>query len=232
MELEEFKKEFQGKFGHSAYWVMFTDGEYDYQDRGACYSSLTYGNKTVKKAVFFFKKPSKKYEKLAEKWTNFILQSEFFKDAFITRSYAKGIEGGFEVDVTKPKALIFSAVMMLRMPWEAGFGSSNFSWPAFVQAGLTRKQALWMMIQYRVKDGVISGNNRYNKNHVPLPQTMPWEKFSRLSFKRENAPGWDKESGIISIRNSWGNDNYLTQTKTPPVELTFKQAFNWAKENC
>ena len=233
MELEEFKKFYKEEFGHSAYWVMFTDGSYNYQGSGACYSGLTHNNKTAKKAVFFFFDPPEEKQKIAEGWTNFIIQSEFFKDVFITRSYKKGIKDGFEVDVTKPKALVFSAVMMLRMPWEVGFGNSNFSWPDFVEAGLTQKQALWMMIKYRGKDGEICGHNRYNKNHVPLPQTLSWENFSRKSFCQEEEEGWNKMSGAQKIRESWDERAaYGNSHSIPPEHLSLKQAFNWAKENC
>lgn len=171
---------------HSSFYGVDGDKAY-YQKEYACYSTITYNDQARFDSFWVF------HNKLVEKdlpnlkeYINFILNSELFGDAFLTKNYENGMKFGFKVNVNQPFSYINSALMYLRWPFECHSVSyhsyKKFSWGYFIKLGFSPLESLRLSRDFMYEDGAIK-NNTYNDNHLPFRKNTSLISYKKESFK-------------------------------------------------
>lgn len=166
-----------GPHSHSNFTVVLKSGESFNSLSDACYSMLWSGYPDMTELYLWF--PERNIKGLKE-YVDWLLNSEIFGDAFLTKSYEEGMEKGFQVDIHQPTNYLFMSMAGLRFPWECE-NCEPWCWGQFVEDGFTEVEALFLTVNSTIDEGKLH-RAMYNSNHLPIPRTTHLKHYKKDSF--------------------------------------------------
>lgn len=120
---------------------------------GACYAHLRSGVRKDTRLFLLFPKHPCPSTKECVSW---VIRSELFGEAFLTKNFDEGMKWGFEIDVSKPTNFIFSAMAAIRMPWEAFNSYDCWDYRKFRELGFLVKESFYLAQNCIIIGGVVS----------------------------------------------------------------------------
>lgn len=181
--IEEMNKE--ASCSHSSYLALRGQKVVAKQPYGSCYSEITYSSSMQANRLYvFFGEEAIKQAKNPEAWANWVINSDMFGGAFITKDASEGLKFGFEVNTKAERILMQGGMMALRRPFEFSY----FSWWDFVELGYDEYEAYALAtnikvfenlgVKFMVYDGA-------NCNHLVILRAQNLAKYRGSGYKPE-----------------------------------------------
>lgn len=205
MELNEEKRDVEMELNGSHFDIYQKEGVKEVVRKfrnEACYSRLWGGWMGMTRLKLIFPKNPDESTKECVTW---ILSSDLFGDAFITKDFEEGMAEGFEIDLDQPTNFLFSAFAAIRMPWEAGHHRWGACWffKNFLEAGFSARESFFLSCLMGIeKNGLLYGSD-YNTNHLPFPRTLKYKDCVPERFARQEGT-LAKGSRSKGVTESWG----------------------------
>lgn len=174
-----------------SHFIMVRDGHTQVYLNEACYARFREGMAGITKLKVLHPTVNGEIYKLPE-YVDWLLNSEFCGEAFLTKTYSSGMRRGFRINIDMPTNFLFMALAALRYPWESTFHCGWYepcpwAWGYFRDMGFDELQSLHLANKICIsEDKSFFMSNGYNSNHIPFPRHMGWSSLEgRTSFHRQ-----------------------------------------------
>lgn len=186
-------------YHHSHYIIGYGDGKEDFETNRACYSGLWNGVRGMEYLKLVF--PDHRNPAIGA-YVQWLLNSDLFGEAFLTKDWEEGINNGFEIDIHQPTNFLFSAMAAIRFPWESEEQDGTWSWGDYRELGFSERQSLFLSINAVVIAGELVEAS-YNSNHLPMPRLLSFNKYYPQHFRRQNGTMYQCSSSM-GVSECWG----------------------------
>ena len=186
--------------GHSSLEMVFLGGDVEFVTNMACYSMVWAGRPNMEQLYVWF--PEHKCKLIAE-YVNWVLNSDLFGEAFITKDFEIGMVDGFEVNIDMPTNFLFSAMAALRFPWEQDlYRYDGWHYAKFREMGFTPKQCLFLLTGCYIDDEGMICPSGYNSNHLPIPRSTGFANYKPECFTRQEG-SMREQYRSIGVTDQW-----------------------------
>lgn len=163
-------------------------------------------------------------------YLDWIINSQMFGRAFITKDVDEGLEKGFRVDTTQNRALVFGALQAFRY----GFETSRFGWSAYRKMGFSVAESLALSSCFNVVDDgpqglyLWCGTPAYYSEHFHInPRYRQFSCFLGNLVASCKAPPLSERGCYDPVEGSWfsGWSTKFWATRDRHVSLTYSKVF-------